>query len=947
MKKIISLILVILTVFSSLTLWATARSVLTAEKYENGMENWAGSPNKGEFDAVTQILFMPRFDGQWRPDLFYPELPVTVTMESGDFSKTFDARIATVYSARNFGICRIEPCLLEGINKFVPEKNRYYDATFTMSIEGDEYSVTVSDYVLNVDPIDPDPYSGDLCKLPLFDPSGDGKTDIADITALLDGLAAGAVASGHPGDTNGDGLAGIEDVTLTLDLLTAGNIFERNAADDGWVLKYTAAISGTAAIPDSYRGEPVTALAPELYKYCFALKTLDVPASVTWIPKSALYGCSGLSGVHYAGRESTFIAGSVRLPADCALVCDVAEDPMDLLDRSRASAISDLGGYGGILRVKTTGELLFSPNLNELRSLVSSGRRYDEFEAYLRFSDPENVYPTVIVCPQKSKGGWVDFFLQGNGIDCGFCPTAGVTYDIEFALTETALPRKVLYYGNYTATAGDDFADSVYYAPTPADQGGERTYVYRVSAGKGGSVEGAAVQYLTKEDQSTAVTALPDEGYEFLAWSDGVAEMTRSGDKIEKNTLLTAYFAEIAPVGNLAKMYIITSDGQPILSKEDENAYLLIRGASNDKYNVTLPMTVKGRGNSSWNGSAPQTSYDSKNSYSIKLEEKAQLLGVGDSKNKKWVLNSNKFDLSGLRNYLVWELADRMGTIGYVTDCTWVQLYVNAEYRGMYMLTEKIDTGKDRVNVDDGKTGDPDKGYLMELDFRGQSEEDPWFDIEGYGPDPANNRYDAVEFVIKSDIEGQQDVDFIRDYVQRCHNAIMTGDRDAIDALVDIPSLIDMYIIEELSKDCDAGRASFYVCKDKGGKLFFTAPWDFDFGFGTYGPATSTDGLVSKGGDCCTWFARLIGCTWFTDAVKNRMSDLLDELEDTVNTVRATGAFLKEDADRNAEFWNMYGTHFHAYVSGDVSRDLTTYDEHIDFIANWTYERWRKLYNCL
>lgn len=1083
MRKTITLLLAILMILSAWTFVPFADEVFTAEKYENGMENWEGSPNKGNRGAATQILFVPYFNGTWRPDLFYVGLPLTVTMESASQKKTFDASIATIYDGGSFGICRIEPCLLEGENKFVPEAGVYYDATFTVTLEGEEFSCTVGDYLLDAEPVDPakptvfpaDPMYGEIenyggktffivsapnasvmeklragefsmkvtvrdemsgvtytidrycfdapslelytqspcffriaaCEYGIipeagraytigieifsdgealysgvsetgafdrfnesflangpvvpqtvphpcrvgngaesypFDVSRDGTVSILDASVLLDGLS-GNTPEAELSDLDADGGISVGDVSCLLDLLSEGVICVRNDADTGWILKYTSYISGDVTIPLSYMGEPITGLSDELFNNCFDLTSVTVPAGVTRIPRYTFTGCASLETLHYGGRESVFRAGGAYLPPECTLICDVEDDLLDLADLSGAKEISDLSGYSTILRVKTTGELLFSPTFKELRDLVSLGHSYDEYLAYLRFSDGERSYPTVTVQPRKSKGSFVDFFLEGNGIDCGFCPTAGVTYEIELVLVSAGDPQTALYYGTYTATAPDSFLESPYYAPTPAVDGQPRPHLLRYIASEGGSIQGAALQYLEPDCGGTEVTAIPEEGYIFLAWSDGKAEATRTEEEIAANTTLTAYFAKVE-TGNVAAMYIFTGDGRPILQKEYEDATLMIRCASNDKYNVTLPMTIKGRGNSSWNASASQSDYDSKNSYSIKLSEKAQLLGVGDSKSKKWVLNANKFDLSGLRNYLVWELADRMGgTIGYVPECTWVQLYVNMEYRGMYMLTEKIDTGKDRVNVNDDATGDPDKGYLMELDFRGHADTDPWFDIAGYGPDPASDRYSAVEFVIKSEIEGQQDIDFIKDYVQRCHNAIMTGDLDLIDGLVDVASLIDMYILEELSKDCDAGRASFYVCKDRGGKLFFTAPWDFDFGFGTYGPARNTEGLVSQGSDCCTWFAALLHKSWFRNAVRTRMEQLSGALEDTLSAVTSQAQILRADADRNAAFWNLYGRHFHAYVSSSVSTDLDTYDEHVSFIVNWTRNRWQNLYD--
>ena len=662
---------------------------------------------------------------------------------------------------------------------------------------------------------------------------------------------------------------------------------------------------------------------------------------------------SGKISAQKAGSGTVTVkSADGRVTASCTVTVKEAApvDPMDLLNLSGVPVTSDLGGYGTILRVKSTDELLFSPNLPELRSWVDQGAVYDDYTAYLRFTylaaDPseiDHVFPTVKLTPVKSKGAWVDFFLMGNGINCGFCPTAGEKYTVEMVLLKAGKPVLKGVYSSIQVPA--DYEESPYYAPTPGAgiQRGEGEYIIKYSALAGGSIKGTARQLLKAGQESSAVTATPDSGYVFLCWSDGEKSATRSDVTPEADlSVFACFIKESEQSGSIANMYLFTESGAPVTSKNYENAFLAIIGAFDAKYDIAVTTEIKGRGNSSWNGNAAQSAYDSKNSYRLKLTEKAKLLGIGDSKNKDWVLNSNKFDLSSLRNYLVWTLAAKMGTIPYVPECSWVQLYVNGEYRGLYMVSEHVEAANDRVEVDDS-VNSPDKGYLIEVDFRGNGENDPYFYVNGYGA--ASNNNDR-EFVIKSDCT-ESDIAFIKDYVQKCHDAMVSGDRARIDALIDIPSLIDMYIIEELSKDVDVGAASCFLQKNTGGKLYFTAPWDFDFGFGTYGYAVTTGELLSSGNRGCTWFSALVEEEWFRKEVYDRMTALDAAFEETMSTVRSTGEILEPAADKNALFWNMYGNHYHGYVSSNVSSRLHSYDEHVDYLVSWSEERWAILKDLL
>ena len=98
---------------------------------------------------------------------------------------------------------------------------------------------------------------------------------------------------------------------------------------------------------------------------------------------------------------------------------------------------------------------------------------------------------------------------------------------------------------------------------------------------------------------------------------------------------------------------------------------------------------------------------------------------------------------------------------------------------------------------------------------------------------------------------------------------------------------------------------------------------------------------VNKGG--CTWFAALLDQQWFRDMVLARMAELEGAFEETLNAVYAKAAVLKPYADQNAYFWNMYGNRYHGYVDKQVSSYLYNYDEHVDFLVNWSTVRWQNM----
>ena len=120
-----------------------AETDVTVGVYGNGMENWTGSPNKGDKDAVTQILFCP---DPWDAAAYAPGMQVTVRMQAVDGSSddTFTTTVATQYNGGSWGICRIEPCLME--TPWIPAANQHYYATFTfVAANGETVTVTATD----------------------------------------------------------------------------------------------------------------------------------------------------------------------------------------------------------------------------------------------------------------------------------------------------------------------------------------------------------------------------------------------------------------------------------------------------------------------------------------------------------------------------------------------------------------------------------------------------------------------------------------------------------------------------------------------------------------------------------------------------------------------------------------------------------------------------------
>ncbi|MBE6543216.1 MAG: leucine-rich repeat domain-containing protein [Ruminococcaceae bacterium] len=118
-----------------------------------GWENWAGSPNKGDAAAVTQLLVGARAkNGAQLSKLFSSDNTWTIKLTWVDNkvvkTKTIQLNPASYVSAYN--LLRFETVLGTGANQFIPEKAQAYTVEVSATIDGVTYSGTSAQYAFSV-----------------------------------------------------------------------------------------------------------------------------------------------------------------------------------------------------------------------------------------------------------------------------------------------------------------------------------------------------------------------------------------------------------------------------------------------------------------------------------------------------------------------------------------------------------------------------------------------------------------------------------------------------------------------------------------------------------------------------------------------------------------------------------------------------------------------------
>ena len=401
---------------------------------------------------------------------------------------------------------------------------------------------------------------------------------------------------------------------------------------------------------------------------------------------------------------------------------------------------------------------------------------------------------------------------------------------------------------------------------------------------------------------------------------------------------------------------------------------------------------VKVRGN--WT-----TSYEKK-SLRIKFGKKQSLCGLnGGRAFKNWVLLAEYKDLSLLRSKAGFDLARSiLGEGLYSSDCMLAEVKINGEYWGVYLLAEQQECAEGRVSVPEpGKdeTG-TDVGYFLEFDgyyyledrlhsftinyadfapllpFAGDAAVRPFTPLS---TDPSNRN--NVGYTVKSSIRSENQRIAIRDFVGNAYRIMyaaayqdtaleMTSDyrstvpaqktaREAVEAVADVGSLADMYILSEIICDPDVYWSSFFISVDlseNGDKrLRFEAPWDFDSSMGNryvcvdakgFHAANVVDDVDHRYRAINPWLAVLMGEDWFREIVAEKWTALYDSgaLSDTVGMIRADSVTYRDAFTRNYERWsNMADKSPLDYELNREAFNCRTEAESAEQLAHWLERR--------
>lgn len=301
-------------------------------------------------------------------------------------------------------------------------------------------------------------------------------------------------------------------------------------------------------------------------------------------------------------------------------------------------------------------------------------------------------------------------------------------------------------------------------------------------------------------------------------WQDMGQEVLHSfeiqglrGEQLLSSTL------QVLTSANLPSMFVAVEDKEDLLNAEEfsnkqylESGYVIIRDQTGELLCHEELTEFKVRGNVT-------AAYDKK-PFTFSFAEPVGVLGMEPG--IKWNLLANATDGSYIRNKIIEELAGK-SIDAYEPQGEFAELYLNGEYQGLYLITEAVVIGENRLDI-----SEEDNWFIeMELDFRAREDSTQIITDRGQ------------IFIIHSDtgvleIEKEQ----IRKRLNDIESALYAADGISeisgkhLGELIDLRSFAEAWLVEELSGDHDIGVASqfMYAGKEEA-SLWYAGPvWDFD-----------------------------------------------------------------------------------------------------------------------
>ena len=335
---------------------------------------------------------------------------------------------------------------------------------------------------------------------------------------------------------------------------------------------------------------------------------------------------------------------------------------------------------------------------------------------------------------------------------------------------------------------------------------------------------------------------------------------------------------------------------------------------------------LRGRGNSTW--------WDGEDKRPLRLRfEEAQSLMGSEYEARDWILIADHFDRSLLRNYAALTFADSLGSMQFTPRPYHIQLYVNGEYMGVYLLTDERDVQPGRLEI----SWDPDptrSGFMLELDARAPQSgayDDTFVTVHG-------KHYD-IRYPGRSSQRTPAHVAYVRRYLENVSQTIRSGNFGKTVVLIDLDTFVDFYLVQELFKNADVHSLSVFMHITGEGvyrRLYMGPVWDFDIAAGNKRdqPIMGSSPHYIFAAVVNYWYRYLMQMPEFREAVTERWNEIRDEqVVQMIADIRTRAERYHDEFARNFERHPVMGVR--GFGSPPEILAILTFAGQAEHLAQW------------
>ncbi len=318
-----------------------------------------------------------------------------------------------------------------------------------------------------------------------------------------------------------------------------------------------------------------------------------------------------------------------------------------------------------------------------------------------------------------------------------------------------------------------------------------------------------------------------------------------------------------------------------------------------------------------------------------------ELKVFGMERDNNWALHGPALDRTLLRNYLAMNLSGEL--MPYAPDVRFIELFINNEYEGVYLMMETVSKGEGRVNIPTPEPNSPMTSYIVEIDRA----EKLVFPLNDFLVDTYRVYPSATELTYPTDQQYSEsrfkfiDEDFSK-IAKRLYQIPYATEANDYKNWVDEAAFYDYFIMNELFRNVDAGYYSTYFYRNLRGKLT-PVVWDFNNSLNNYQEVSFDEtgfSLVEA-----PLFEQLLIEERFVEGLIERYHLLrTDKLSDErlSNLIDESVAYLGEAVTRNNERWARYFDHSQ-YSANDflqpIDRNPTSYEAAVLQMEDYLFAR--------